>query len=276
MKRISSPVLAVKLACVSPALAQKAEETSAQPGARPSDDERAHELYLYGDRLYAEGAYAAAIEVFREAYKLSGRPLLLFNLANAYERVGRYQDAADALRSYEAHAPTHERGSIARRILHLESRVDQGKAEDAPDAAPTRRTDATAAATDATTNDGGLSVTEASLQQPKAGDSTLAWVLAGTGAVLLVAGGVAASVAAAARLEAEDRCMVGICRTDARDAIDRDMTFSVLADVGFALGAGALVTGFVLLLVADSEDATERAHVHLDDEGLGVGYSGTF
>ena len=278
MTRISTPVLALLLAGTSPTFAQEAEEPSAQPGARTSDDERAHELYLHGDRLYAEGAYAAAIEIFREAYKLSGRPLLLFNLANAYERVGRYQDAAAALHSYEAHAPTNERESIARRILHLESRVGQAKAEAVPDAAPERRTDATAAATNATTNDGGLSSADASQQQqePKAGDSTLGWALTGSGAVLLIAGGIAASVASAARLAAEDLCMGGICRIEARDAIDRDKTFSVLADVGFALGAGALVTGFVLLLITDSGDTTERAHLHLDDDGLGVGYSGTF
>ena len=63
------------------------------------------------------------IEAFRDAYALSKRPLLLFNLANAYERVGRYAKALESLRGYDPHALPDERDGISRRILNAESRV---------------------------------------------------------------------------------------------------------------------------------------------------------
>ncbi len=63
-----------------------------------SPDARARELYLQGDREYQAGRYEQAVAAFQEAYRLSGRPLLLFNLANAYERLGRYAEALEALR----------------------------------------------------------------------------------------------------------------------------------------------------------------------------------
>ena len=94
-----------------------------QLGQTDAADQRARELYLRGDALYAEGLYGAAIELFLESYNLSGRPLLLFNLANAYERAGRYGEAAQALRAYEPHAMPDEREAIAGRLTRLEAQA---------------------------------------------------------------------------------------------------------------------------------------------------------
>jgi Tetratricopeptide repeat len=95
--------------------------------ADPRADAHARELYLQGDQAYAEGRYEAAIALFRDAYRLSARPLLLFNLANAYERIGRLEEALEALEGYLPSAAGDERDEIDARIVSLRARVDASR-----------------------------------------------------------------------------------------------------------------------------------------------------
>jgi len=91
--RVLSPLililtLALLLGMTGPAAAQKS-----------ADDERARELYDNGAILYEEGRYEDAIAAWKAAYDLSPKPLLLFNVANAYERIGGLLDAPEKLKS---------------------------------------------------------------------------------------------------------------------------------------------------------------------------------
>ena len=95
----------------------------------PETDARARELYENGEILYNEGRYEDAIVAWEEAYRLSERAALLFNIANAYERLGRYDEALDALNRYRAYAKAEERESLDRRIANLERRRDEAKAQ---------------------------------------------------------------------------------------------------------------------------------------------------
>jgi tetratricopeptide (TPR) repeat protein len=233
-----------------------------------SDDARARRLYLQGDRLYAEGSYLAAVEAFQEAYELSRRPLLLFNLANAYERLGRHADAVDALDRYLPHAPAHEQDSLRRRVANLRELVDKRRAEEAA---------AAQAASEASAPPPSVAPqpTETYAQRDDTGwMRTTGWVLVGTGAAFLVGGGAAAGVAATARGDADDLCVDGICPDRASDAVDRDRTFSVLADVGIGVGAGALVTGIIFLL--SSDDVADHARVQVGRDGVALRYAGAF
>src|SRR5687768_9802487 len=97
------------------------------PGYTPSpeDDARARELYDNGALLYDEGRYDDAVAAWAESYRLSGRPLLLFNMANAMERLGRYEDAMTLLSRYRAFAPAEDRETLDRRIRNIEARLDE-------------------------------------------------------------------------------------------------------------------------------------------------------
>lgn len=104
--------------------AQAPNEAPPARAGREADDARARELYVIGDEFYANGRYEAAEEAFAEAYRLSGRPLLLFNLANAQERSGRWPEAAQNLRRYREHAPAAEHAELDARLIALERRIE--------------------------------------------------------------------------------------------------------------------------------------------------------
>jgi tetratricopeptide (TPR) repeat protein len=89
----------------------------------PADMERARELYENGARLYDEGLYEEAIAAFEAAYQASGLPEMHFNIANAYERLGKWQQALDSLNRYRAFAPSEERETLDRRMRNLERRI---------------------------------------------------------------------------------------------------------------------------------------------------------
>jgi tetratricopeptide (TPR) repeat protein len=105
--------------------------------AGEDDDARARELYQNGAVLYDEGRYEEAVLAFEEAYRLSARPALLFNIANALERAGHWQEALDVLARYRAYARADERETLDRRILSLERRIAENRANP-PVAAPVK------------------------------------------------------------------------------------------------------------------------------------------
>jgi len=112
-----------------PVCAQVESEPRPLRTGREADDARARELYVIGDEFYANGRYEAAEEAFAEAYRLSGRPLLLFNLANAQERSGRWPEAAQNLRRYREQAPAAEHAELDARLVALERRIEERAAD---------------------------------------------------------------------------------------------------------------------------------------------------
>jgi tetratricopeptide (TPR) repeat protein len=67
----------------------------------PSDpDTRARALYESGKNAFEQGHYDAAYHAFKDAYLISQRPELLFNMASALERGNKPHEAAESLRAY--------------------------------------------------------------------------------------------------------------------------------------------------------------------------------
>lgn len=229
--RVSAFLIASLLTFVAvPALAQRASAT----------DERARELYLLGDDLYSQGRYEEALAAFEEAYRLSERPLLLFNIANAQERSGQWQGAIESLERYLPHADEAERSRIESRIASLRRRVERLEAmqqvpePDEPDVTPPAETP----------------------EEPSrsiAGPLVLA-----TGGALLAGGVVSAILAKGARDSLEADCTVTdgrrLCPESSASDRDRDLRASVFADVLFVASAAALGVGLWLLLRDDDDD----------------------
>lgn len=226
--------------CASLALAAFAAPAHAQT----QNDARARDLYLQGDRAYNEGRYEEAVQDFLASYQLSGRPLLLYNLANAYERLGRYQEALDALRQYQPHAPIQELGQVRARITSLEQRVAQLSAESSQEEqqpAP----QSTAPAYDEGLLFSGIAV-------------------GGVGVALAVTGIVMGVLALDARAEAQSGCASAtggttVCDETVRGALDRDTTFALLADIGIGVGSAAVVAGVVLAILGATSSSGASA-----------------
>lgn len=107
----------------SPALAQDANEQEAAA------------LYEQGARAYADEDYTAAIDAWQEAYILSGRAEFLFNIANAYERMGDLDSAMEYLVRYRDEGSEEQRDMIDKRIRELEKEAKaQGQDVTAPKA----------------------------------------------------------------------------------------------------------------------------------------------
>ena len=70
----------------------------AQDGAEEGPP--AYQHFLRGTTAYEQGDYQSALQEWNSAYELDPRAELKFNLAQAYERLGRLQDAVDALDVY--------------------------------------------------------------------------------------------------------------------------------------------------------------------------------
>lgn len=104
-----------------PAFAQAIPDASTQD-ARLA---QARELYKLGAGLYRAGRYREAIASFEEAHELSGNQKLLYNIANAHERLGELQATIDHLRQYRPHASASDVVSLDLRISALESRLEE-------------------------------------------------------------------------------------------------------------------------------------------------------
>ncbi len=65
-----------------------------------AQERSARDYFLDGQAAYQLGNYEAAIEAWRHAYEMDPRPALQFNLAQAYGRLGRFEEERDALRAY--------------------------------------------------------------------------------------------------------------------------------------------------------------------------------
>ncbi|MFN3198973.1 MAG: tetratricopeptide repeat protein [Bradymonadia bacterium] len=88
-------------------------QTPNDPGAR------AQQLYSEGKALYAEKKYKAAAEKFEAAYAFDPNPVLLFNLARAYEEAGEYQKATQWYEAYLARYQDDKDADAVRHRIHL-------------------------------------------------------------------------------------------------------------------------------------------------------------
>jgi tetratricopeptide (TPR) repeat protein len=242
-------------ACAALALLLGSTVASAQSATQSTPtltpDERARELYLRGDRLYAEGSYGEAVTAFQRAYELSRRPVLLYDMANALERLGRYEEALQQLNAYAPHAPEHQRHTVLKRINSLEARAEEQHRKEGPARAnPEVPSGAGPAA-------GPIVAATAESAQPL---PWLGYAIGGAG-LLSIGLGVAFGVSAAsARSDAEARCVDNgasvLCPRSVEGLLSDRRSRALAADIAWGLGAVGLGVGLYLILDADSESGS--------------------
>jgi hypothetical protein len=101
--------------------------------ADSAQDEIARAHFISGQSYYDGGKYAEALKSFTEAYRLSRRPALLYNVALCHERLGRIDRAIDALENYLADAgQVRDRTAVERHVAELKARLAEDAARPAP------------------------------------------------------------------------------------------------------------------------------------------------
>ena len=200
--------------------AEPADAAAAEGDVSEADEERARVLFQNGRRLYSEGSYAAAIEAWKACHALSARPELLYNISNAYERLGNAQLALEYLNSYRAQgelaAEEHDR--LARKASTLETRVREQQAAEASTGRKPRT--------------GGVVVT------------------VGSG-LALVGGAVLGMLAMDARDEVATACFDNgnglLCPESASGAVRRAERNGTLSLVALGVGGVGMISGITLL-----------------------------
>jgi hypothetical protein len=242
-----------------------------------ANDKRAKELYTQADGAYAEGKYAMALVLFRESYALSNRPLILIAMANSQERLGDLQGALDNLNTYARQTDISKEPTIGQRILSLESRIKDSAAKEAAAKAEQDQLQREQQAAKPEPLVPGPVQNEPELE-PRT--PRLPWILIGTGSAVVLAGASFALVARSARNSADSLCDdtsgKTLCMTGAQKYLDRDSTFSLLADISIGVGVATAATGLVFLLLPKDEDAGSTPNFAVGPNSMSVTMQGSF
>ena len=110
-----------------------AQNTEEGPQTRNYDeslDQAARLTFQRAREAFVGGDYEEALRLFRQAYELSPRPVLLYNIAATLDRLRRDAEAVEALQAYlEADPEAPERAEIEARIRVLQAGIAEREAE---------------------------------------------------------------------------------------------------------------------------------------------------
>jgi hypothetical protein len=230
-------------------------ETPAVDTAAPELDQAARLLFEAGSRAYSAGRFAEALMRYRNAYQLSQRPQLLYNIAVCHDRLEHKQDAADAYEAFLAALPNSSRAPIARSRLEIlrealaaRAPVDQSAHVDEA----SRGVEPPDAAGDPPPDAGGAHGTvEPESSSPSLAGPLVAFGIGGAGLVTF-------AVAGLITRGRYDDCRDGGCSVSELDDVDSSALF---ADIGLGVAVAGVAVGVVLLLVGGDGDGGEHARV---------------
>ncbi|MBK9072995.1 MAG: hypothetical protein IPL79_18640 [Myxococcales bacterium] len=123
-----------KGAAAAPA-AEPAPAPAPVPAVDPADPlVLAKEAFGAGKAMFDAGEYPAAVEKFKEAYRLSKNPLLLYNIGLTYEKLGEDERAIFYYKKFLTDAPADAapRGDAETRQAALEEKLNPKKTKRRP------------------------------------------------------------------------------------------------------------------------------------------------
>jgi tetratricopeptide (TPR) repeat protein len=89
------------------------------------NDEEARSRFQSGRFAYDSGRFDEALRDFQRAYELSERPLILYNVGLAYERLDMLPEAIESFRGFLRQMPdAPNRGEVESRIAVLDRRMN--------------------------------------------------------------------------------------------------------------------------------------------------------
>ena len=254
-------------ALVTPALGNAQDSTQLDEAARLTF-ESAREAFVAGD-------YETALARFRQAYELSARPGLLYNIAQTLDRLRRDEETVTALREYLEAAPdAPNRAEVEARIRVLERAIaERGTTAPSPDPDPSTGTSTGSQGTappPPPPEDDGLAILHPAIFITAAG--------------LAVAGGVLTIWAGLETLSLNDRYTSNDDPLTVGDDYDEALTYQTMTNVFigttalFAVAAGVLAvfTDWDALGGGSSDSAALRPVLNAGPTGASLGAEGRF
>jgi tetratricopeptide (TPR) repeat protein len=247
--RVLEAVLAIALVA-SPAFAQS------KPAIPPADDvEAAKAHFAAGSAYYDQANYGDAVREFNEAYRLSHRSDLLYNISLCYERLSQYDNAIKALNQYLGERPdAPDKVKIQSRIENLNKLRDQ-QAQPKPTettAPPPRPAETAPPPVPAPT-----AAAAPSVERPRR------WWVPGTAVAIVGAAVLGASLGTGLAANAKYNDLVNqcgttkVCNPSLQNERDVGQALAISSDVLLGVGAAAVVTGAILLIVQ-----SRKPHAH--------------
>jgi tetratricopeptide (TPR) repeat protein len=236
-------------------------------GEQQSGEAASLTLFDEGAKAYREGRFQDAVQHLERAYALNPDPLLLYNLARAYEGLGADASALDAYGRYLEQSPrAKDREVVQKRIETLRGRLAERETLARQRDAERRRAEAALrekAEADARARDAAESA------RPRA----IPWVVAGVGLVALGAG-VAFGVASR---DSRASAVASSAAGEATRNLDRARSFSTVANVAFVTGGAITAAGtfwgiweLASIKRGAKAAADERASIRLGARGFDV------
>lgn len=221
--------------------------------AQSDVDERARVHFTSGRAYFDSGDYQRALQEFQQAYGLSQREELHYNLFLCQERIG---NVAEAIRELEAFLATNppDRALLEPRLVALRARQEREAAEQAAleqERLETQRRAEEAEARAREAEERARRAAEAA-EGTEAGEAPpgvhpAAYVGYGVGAAGLVTFAVAGILVVTGDGDLSRGCLgAGTCSESALDRQDRR---ALVADIGLGVGIAGAVTGLVIHLV---------------------------
>jgi tetratricopeptide (TPR) repeat protein len=239
-------------------------------------DERAKAHFRVGQSLYDSGRFADAGAEWQQAYDLSQRVELLYNVYIAYRDASDLPHAIEALDRYLATAqiaPDLRVNLEARARAMRESEAKRAADEQAALQAASSEPAAPEAEPAPITNEPAVARVDAE------GASRVApYLLVAVGGSMLVGSLLTGIMASSAAGEIEDACPMDQCPAsfDLESQRSNAKTLALVTDVLWIGGALAAGTGAVWLLVAGNSEQAPPATAACSHEGCYAAYNGTF
>lgn len=262
--------------------------TAAAPAgvsAQPDIDERARVHFTSGRAYFDSGEYERALQEFQQAYALSHREELHYNLFLCQERLG---NVSEAIRELEAFLLTDPptRSTLEPRLAALRVRERQeaeaATAREQERLAAQQRAEAAEARAQEAEERARTSGTTTESRDGGGGLHPGAIVGYGIGAAGLVTFGVAGILVVTGDKGLTRGCLAADTCTESQ--LDRQDRRALVADIGLGLGVAGAVTGLVIHLVTrrsgEPEETTESARVrfspYVGRGGAGAAVAGSF
>ncbi|HJL18229.1 MAG TPA: tetratricopeptide repeat protein [Sandaracinaceae bacterium LLY-WYZ-13_1] len=270
---------------------------AAAPASAQEDEQSARHHFRLGEAHYESGAFEEAAHEFEEAYRLSERPALLYNIFVAYRDAGMLEPAVDALRRYVELAPDAPNAEMARsRLRAMERTLARQSASGGDDAGDSEATtDGPGDEPDDLDADGDPGAEagdplEATGDEPTAprgseggasgggGLSPVGFIVGGAGAALMIGGAITGGLALSEQSALEADCPNRRCPSgyDVEGRTSTGEALSITTDVLLGVGGAALATGVVLIFVLQEGGDDPQAAAACGPDGCAVGVRGRF